>query len=266
MASALWSPHAGSIARGDANDNCVAARTWESRPRRILFGFSFLIIENHATTFLAMIDAIDNSPAPAAADTAFQIFPGSAPVRWVRGNALYASDRRVEAEQEWLAAIALGLPDKDSAIVWSRLGELYDQQERVPDALHAWQQTAQLTSDPATKTRALVKLARLYLVTRQPKQALQALDEAEHSAPAEMTAVTDGRSFKFDVAQGRAAIWRAMGDLDQAVAFQEQAVKLDPDAADAWSHLAKLYQRQGRVADEHRAEERANALGASQNR
>ncbi|MGA2369200.1 MAG: tetratricopeptide repeat protein [Candidatus Korobacteraceae bacterium] len=204
--------------------------------------------------------------ALSAADTAFQIFPGSAPVRWVRGNALYASDRRVEAEQEWLAAIALGLPDKDSAIVWSRLGELYDQQERVPDALHAWQQTAQLTSDPATKTRALVKLARLYLVTRQPKQALQALDEAEHSAPAEMTAVTDGRSFKFDVAQGRAAIWRAMGDLDQAVAFQEQAVKLDPDAADAWSHLAKLYQRQGRVADEHRAEERANALGASQNR
>ena len=111
-----------------------------------------------------------------------------------------------------------------------------------------------------------MKLARLYLLTRQPKQALQALDEAERSAPTQMTAATDGRSFRFDVAQGRAAIFRAMGDMDQAVSFQEQAVQLDPEAADAWSHLAKLYQRQGRGAEERRAEERASALSASQNR
>jgi len=204
--------------------------------------------------------------ALSAADNAFQIFPGSAPLRWVRGNALYASDRRVEAEQEWLAAVALGLNAADAATVWSRLGELYDQQERIPDALKAWQETVQQTSDATIKTRALVKLARLYLVTRQPKQALQALDEAERSAPSQMTAVTDGRSFKFDVAQGRAAIWRAMGDMSQAVSFQEQAVQLDPEAADAWTHLARLYQRQGREADERRAEERATALSASQNR
>lgn len=206
------------------------------------------------------------SEALSAADNAFQIFPGSAPLRWVRGNALYASDRRVEAEEEWLAAIALGLNAPDAATVWSRLGELYDQQERIPDALHAWQETVQLTSDPTVETRALVKLARLYVLTRQPRQALQALDEAERSAPSQMAAVTDGRSFKFDVAQGRAAIWRAMGDMNQAVSFQEQAVQLDPEAADAWTHLAKLYQRQGRAADERRAEERASELSASQNR
>ncbi len=204
--------------------------------------------------------------ALSAADNAFQIFPGSAPLRWVRGNALYASDRRVEAEQEWLAAIALGLNPADAATVWSRLGELYDQQDRVPDALKAWRETAQLTTDPTLRTKALVKLARLYLVTRQPKQALQALDEAERSAPPQMTAATEGRSFKFDVAQGRAAIWRAMGDMNQAVSYQEQAVRLDPEAADAWSHLAKLYERQGRVADERRAEERASALSAGQSR
>ena len=203
--------------------------------------------------------------ALAAADNAFQIFPGSAALRWVRGNALYASDRRVEAEQEWLAALALGLNQADAGAVWSRLAELYDQQERIPEALHAWQQTVQLTSDPAIKTRALVKLARLYLLTRQPKAALQALDDAVHSAPPAMTAVTQGRSFRFDVAQGRAAIWRAMGDLSQATLFQEEAVQLDPDAADAWYQLAKLYQRQGRAADERRAVEHANVLAASQN-
>jgi tetratricopeptide (TPR) repeat protein len=198
--------------------------------------------------------------ALAAADNAFQIFPGSAALRWVRGNALYASDRRVEAEQEWLVALGLGLNNSDAAAVWSRLGEMYDQQERIPDALHAWQQAAALTTDATLKTRALVKLARLYVITHQPKQALQALDDAERSAPAEMAAATDGRSFKFDVAQGRSAIWRAMGDMEQAVRFQEQAVQLDPEAGDAWSHLARLYQRQGRVTDEQRAEERAKAL------
>ncbi len=207
-----------------------------------------------------------SNDALSAADNAYQIFSGSAPLRWVRGNALYASDRRVEAEQEWLAAIALGLNAADAATVWSRLGELYDQQERVPDALHAWQETVQLTSDATVKTRALVKLARLYLLTRQPKQALQALDEAERSAPSQMMAVTDGRSFKFDVAQGRAAIWRAMGDMNQAVSFEEQAVELDPEAADAWGHLAKLYQWQGRVAEQRRAEARASALRASESR
>jgi tetratricopeptide (TPR) repeat protein len=187
-------------------------------------------------------------------------------LRWVRGNALYASDRRVEAEQEWLAALSLGLNDASAASVWSRLGELYDQQERPPEALQAWRHTTQLSSDPATRTRALVKLARLYLVTRQPKAALQALDEAERNAPPQMADATEGRSFRFDVAQGRAAIWRAMGDMEQAISFQEQAVKLDPEAADAWSHLARLYQRQGRAADEQRAEERAKALAQEENR
>ena len=42
--------------------------------------------------------------------------------------------------------------------------------------------------------------------------------------------------------------------------IEEQAVKLDPDAADAWSHLATLYQREGRVADQQLAERRASAL------
>jgi hypothetical protein len=43
--------------------------------------------------------------ALSAADNAYRIFPSSAALRWVRGNALYASDRRVEAEQDWLAAM-----------------------------------------------------------------------------------------------------------------------------------------------------------------
>ncbi len=207
------------------------------------------------------------SEALDAADNAERIFPDNVDLRLVRGSILYASSRRVEAEQEWLAALALS-PDP---AVWFQLGEMYEQQQRTGDALHAWQQTLQLTSgesasaNPLVRTlrpRALLKLARIYVMGGQPRPALQALDEAVRSAPPAMLEATGGRSFKFDVAQGRAAAWRALGDLQQATSFEEEAVQLDPDAADAWSHLAKLYARQGRVEDQHRAEARATALAS----
>jgi Tfp pilus assembly protein PilF len=59
-----------------------------------------------------------------------------------------------------------------------------------------------------------------------------------------MLADTKGRSFSFNIAQGRSAVYMALGDLKQATTYQEQAVQLDPDAPDAWAHLAKLYERQ----------------------
>ena len=207
------------------------------------------------------------SEALDATDAALKIFPDNVDLRRVRGSILYASSRRAEAEQEWLAALVLS-PDP---AVWFQLGEMYEEQKRLPDAVHAWQQTIQLSpaagaaANPLAQTlraRALLKLARLYVMAGQPHPALQALDDAMKSAPPAMLEATGGRSFKFDVAQGRAAAWRALGDLQQATTFEEEAVHLDPDAADAWSHLAKLYARQGRIDDQHRAEARATALGS----
>ena len=210
----------------------------------------------------------------AAADNAFHIFPDSARLRRIRGAALYAVGRRTEAEEEWLAALALSRGDIASdASVWSLLAELYDQQGRTSDAMRAWQRTVNLATESMTtsnvplkitKARAEVRLARLYIKEDQPRAALQALDEAVRSATPAMLKATDGRSFNFNVAQGRAAAWWALGDAQKATSFEEQAVKLDPDAPDAWSHLAKLYARQGRVDDQHRAEAHATALGPIQ--
>ena len=213
---------------------------------------------NQWTNAASMLAALGrNSEALSAANNSLSIFPDSASTRWVRGNIFYAMDRRPEAEQEWNAALALA---PGEGVIWSSLADLYQRDGRTADAMHALQQAIRSSSDPATKSRALLKLARLYLVTGQPKAALQALDEAVRSAPPEALADTEGRSFKFDVAQGRAAIWRSLGDLQQATSFEEEAVQLDPEAADAWTHLAKLYQRQGRAADQQRAEARAAAL------
>ena len=69
---------------------------------------------------------------------------------------------------------------------------------------------------------------------------------------------------KGDVAQGRAASWRGLGDVAKAISYEEEAVKLDPDATDAWSHLAKLYQQGGRSADAQQAEARAKGLGTQE--
>ena len=215
-------------------------------------------------TFTAVSQAgiMRTSEALIATDNAALINPDSSSVHWVRGNILYASSRRAEAEQEWLTALSL-TPGGADALTWSRLAELYTQQDRLPEALHAWQQTIQFTADAALKANAYVQLARLCLRTGHPQEALQALDEAVHTAPPQLLALNQGRSFSFDVAQGRAASSRRLGNLEQAVKFQEQAVQLDPAAAEAWSYLARLYQQQGRTADQQRAEERAKALGAT---
>jgi tetratricopeptide (TPR) repeat protein len=168
-----------------------------------------------------------------------------------------ATGQSAEAEKQWLAALSL---DPNDPLIWLSLADLYQADGRLSQAVHAMLQSIRLSSDPSMKSQTLVKVARLYLKSHQPKDALQALDAAASTAPPELLAATAGRSFSFDLAQTRAAAWLSMGDLKQATAFEEQAVQLDPDAADAWAHLAKLYQREGRLADQQRAEERVKTL------
>ena len=171
---------------------------------------------------------------------------------------LYLADGRdSDAEQQWLAALSLAPKD---APIWLSLADLYERGKRFPQAIHAAQQAILSAPDPATKSHALVKLALLYLRTRQPQQTLEALDQATATAPPDLLAATGRSSFTFDIAQARAAAWMALGNIGQATSFEEQAVKLNPDAVDAWMHLAKLYQREGRVADQQLAERRASAL------
>jgi tetratricopeptide (TPR) repeat protein len=164
-----------------------------------------------------------------------------------------------KAEKQWLAAVALS---PENGLIWTSLGDLYMGDKRYPEALNAIEKAVQYNADPATKANEAMKLARLYVMSHQPQAALQALDQAEASATAEMLAESNGRSFKFNLAQGRAVSWMAAGDMQQAATFAEQAVKLDPQAADAWSRLAKVYERQGRTADQKKAEEQEKAAQA----
>jgi len=169
----------------------------------------------------------------------------------------YAGGQDPDAEKQWLAALSLAPKE---AQIWFSLAELYERNRRYPETIHAMQQAIQFAPDPSMKAQALLKLALLYLRTRQPQQALQALEQASTTAPPDLLAAREGRSFSFIILQARAAAWMALGNIGQATSFEEQAVKLNPDAPEAWEHLAKLYQRGGRLADQQIAERRASAL------
>jgi tetratricopeptide (TPR) repeat protein len=145
-------------------------------------------------------------------------------------------------------------------VVWSSLASLYQQEGKIPETVHALQQAGRMSSRPDL---AQIKLAQFYLHIQQPRMTLQVLDEAVRSAPAYAITATGEGSLRFNVAQGRAAAWWALGDLKQATAFQEEAVQLAPQFADAWSRLAKLYQQQGRFVDEYRAEQQAAKLAGN---
>jgi tetratricopeptide (TPR) repeat protein len=198
-----------------------------------------------------------NSEALSATDNALMAFPDSGFTHSLRGDILSGMGRRSEAEKEYVAAVSL----EPGEVTWSSLADFWQREGRIPEAIHARQQAVRLSW---RKSVALVKLANMYIEVGQPKSALQEFDKAMRNASGDALAATGRGSLRFEVAQGRAAACATLGDLKQATSFAEEAVAVAPDAADAWSRLAKLYQMQGQFADVYRAEERAAALGGNQ--
>ncbi len=176
------------------------------------------------------------------------------------GSLYHAIGRDSEAEKQWQNALAI---DPQESVTWFLLADLYQHDGRLPDAIHALEQGTAFSTDAATNAHAEMKLARLYLMSHRQDDTLRALDKAARIAPGDLLTEKTGRSFSFDIAQGRAAAWASKGDLAQATSFEEQAVQLDPDAPDAWAHLARLYQRQGRGVDQQRAENNGKKLLAA---
>ena len=197
-----------------------------------------------------------DTEALSATDSALQTFPDSPFVHWLRGNILLGMGSRSEAEQEYLAAVSL----EPSEVTWTALANLYQREGRIPQAVDAWKQASNLSARPDL---VQLKLAQIYLHVQQPQLTLQALDKALRIAPAGALAATGATSLRFNAAQGRSAAWSVLGDMKQATSFQEQAVQLAPDSAEAWTRLAKLYQQQGRFVDEYQAENRAAKLAGT---
>ncbi len=161
-----------------------------------------------------------NTEALFAADQANEILPDSSFVPWLRGNVHYAMGLRSEAEREYRQAISRS---PDVALFWFSLAAVYKHEGRMPETIQAQRKAIELSTTP--KPYELLKLARLYLDVQQPKAALQAFDEAARSASPDILASTGTHNFQFDVDQGRAEAWRALGDTKQAAVFDQRAVQ-----------------------------------------
>ncbi len=199
-----------------------------------------------------VLAALDRNPeALAATDKGLAVFPDSSFLHWLRGSILSAMSRFDESEDEYLAAVALD----PNEVTWSALAASYQQRHRMSEAIDALQHAAALSPRPY---QLLVKLGYLYLNQRDPHNARQAFDDAARTAPKGIAAADNG-TFDFMVAQGRSGAASESGDLPQAIAFQEQAAQLKPNAPEPWRRLAKLYRKVGRESDAARAEERASA-------
>jgi tetratricopeptide (TPR) repeat protein len=161
-----------------------------------------------------------NSQALAAADQADRIAPGNSFVPWVRGNAYLAMDMRSEAEREYLKAASL---EPNESLMWFSLATLYKHEGRIPETIDAQRRAIKLASAP--QPNELLKLGQLYLETNQPKAALETFDEAIGSAPPDLLANGGVGSFRYNIAMGRAAAWRALGDTKRAASFDDEAVQ-----------------------------------------
>jgi tetratricopeptide (TPR) repeat protein len=203
----------------------------------------------NAAGVLAALDR--NSEALTAVTNALSIFPDSGFLHVVRANVLFAMGRLSDSEQEYLAGVALD----PNEFTWSALASTYRKRGRTPAAIAAIEHAADVSPRPQIQ---FLNLGYAYLETRpkQPEAALEAFDQAVRSAPRNMRAIDNG-TFDALIAQGRSMASEIQGNLDGAIAFQNEASRLLPDSPNPLIRLAGLYRLQGRLEEARRTNERA---------
>ena len=190
-----------------------------------------------------------NSEAFAATTRAVAIFPDSGFLHFLRGDLLAEANDLRGAEQSYRLATAL----QPNEVDWSSLARLYQREGRFVSAMEAWEKAAALSASPALP---LLSLGYAALDARQPQRALSAFDRALAEFQRQ-PAVPNDNSFSANLAHGRSRAWIALGDMNRAVTYEEETVRLTPERSEDWLELSNLYARQGRLEEARRARERA---------
>jgi len=192
-----------------------------------------------------------NGEAFSATSRALAIFPDSAFVHFLRGNLFDEAGNLHEAQQQYLLAAEL----EGNAATWSTLALLYHREGKLTSEIDARERAIDLLPAPDSE---LLSLGYADLDAHRPREALDAFERAIASQTAEV-AMGGDYSFVANVAHGRALAWSALGNLQRAISFQEETVRLTPDRSDDWIYLADLYEQAGRSEDARSARERATA-------
>lgn len=184
-------------------------------------------------------------------DRAQNIFSNNANLHLARARVLERTGRLNEAESEFRASLDLEPRDE----TWLDLGLFYMTQKRYAEAIAVFRQSAESSSRPHDMW---MLLGQTYLQINQPHAALEAFAKAVATSPFRGQEEV-GAAFSSMVATGRAKAWFRLGDLPQAVSFQQAAVKLAPNDQKLWLGLADLYDAQGRTAEAQQARSHATS-------
>lgn len=204
----------------------------------------------NAASVLAALGRVPE--ALAATSKALAIFADSGSLQFTRASLLEAAGDWRGAEQGYLLSANLE-PDPAS---WTHLAQLYEREQRVQAAIPAWKNAASVSSDEAFLP--LLSLGFDYLSANQPREALDAFDRSQMNMQKYRgSEIEPHKPYYATLAHGRAMSWEALGNMSQAIAFEEQTVTLAPERKDDWLELARLYAMQGRAEDAERARERA---------
>ena len=130
-------------------------------------------------------------------------------------------------------------------------------EKRYADAAEIFQDSAESSARPH---EMWMMQGQALLQMHQPESALTALEKAEAANPFGESSEALGATFNSMIATGRAKACYQLGQLSQAVSFQEDAVRLAPGNPKLWLGLADLYQEQGRSEDAAKARAKAGEL------
>jgi len=194
-----------------------------------------------------------NQEAANELDLALPMFPEEPYLHHTRGQLYEASHQFQDAEREYLISARLAPTEAN----WFSLGSLYYSQRRFTEAVRSLQHAANLSLHPSEYD---LYLAQVYLTINQPQEALAALDAATDSSAHEPPDTR--KEIEMQVAERRAKAWAKLGDLRQAVGFQQEALTYEPSNPRLWSSLADLYAAQGQSKLEQAARERAQTLSS----
>jgi len=182
-----------------------------------------------------------------------QIYPDNANVHLLSALVFEQLGQAAHAETEFRTSLKLD-PDDET---FFDLGLFYMTQKRYADAAEIFQDSAESSARPH---EMWMMQGQALLQMHQPESALAALEKAEAANPFGDSGETLGATFNSMIATGRAKACYQLGQLSQAVSFQEDAVRLAPHDPKLWLGLADLYQEQGRSEDAAKARARAGEL------
>lgn len=183
-----------------------------------------------------------------------KLFSDNANVHLLRALVFEQLGQAAHAEAEFRTSLELDPNDE----TFFDLGLFYMTQKRYADAAEIFQESAESSVRPH---EMWMMQGQALLQMHQPESALEALGKAEAANPFGESGEALGATFNSMIATGRAKACYQLGQLSQAVSFQEDAVRLAPGDPKLWLGLADLYQEQGRSEDAAKARARAGVSG-----